>query len=429
MRLGRKNLLYSMMLAGIMLLFLVGYFMYMLPSLYVDYVMEQNLKSIGEQHRAYVKNGTYDGVRVRNSTACFSVEILPEGDIVLITGKAFSAEVTLKDDRLREILADILDTLTGSEEDEGKFFHERELDEEMAGLAKILQEYVGDGSSLPVSVRMLYVQDMNEEFSHEAFKIHTYSDGVVVCEASVSDSSSRYTNYIAMEQKDGRLIFSYLPVMTPDVGEIRPVVLQSLPMLGAVILLIVLLSSRMYSKGIVQPIVELVHHTEQMKYQEDSKLTRMSERWPGRKDEVKELADTLDDYYLQVREGYRKLEEENKRQEVFLRASSHQLKTPVAAALLLVEGMMNEVGRYKDTKTYLPKVKEQLLSMRKMIEDILYLNHCAENMQVKQMELRGLLEERLQGYQAALVEKGISVQFEENEELSVCGDEIGRAHV
>jgi len=55
MRLGQKNLWYSMTLAGFMLLFLVGYFIYMLPSIYVDYVMEQNLKSIRRQHEAYVE--------------------------------------------------------------------------------------------------------------------------------------------------------------------------------------------------------------------------------------------------------------------------------------------------------------------------------------------------------------------------------------
>ncbi len=73
------------------------------------------------------------------------------------------------------------------------------------------------------------------------------------------------------------------------------------------------------------------------------------------------------------------LEEENERQEVFLRASSHQLKTPVAAAPLLVEGMMNEVGKYKDTKRYLPEVKKQLMAIRRIVEDILYLNHCVGN--------------------------------------------------
>lgn len=41
MKLGRKNLIYSISLAGVLLLFLVGYFIYMLPSLYVDHIMEE----------------------------------------------------------------------------------------------------------------------------------------------------------------------------------------------------------------------------------------------------------------------------------------------------------------------------------------------------------------------------------------------------
>ena len=91
MGLGRKNLLYSMALAVGLLLFLVGYFICMLPSLYVDYVCEQNLRSVLAQHRAYMECGTYEAVRVRNPTACFSVEIPVSGDYVLLTGKAFSA--------------------------------------------------------------------------------------------------------------------------------------------------------------------------------------------------------------------------------------------------------------------------------------------------------------------------------------------------
>ena len=82
-----------MLLAGVMLLFLVGYFINMLPSLYVDYVMEQNLRSVCEQHRAYVESGSYEGVRVRNSTACYSLEIPMEGEYLLITGKSFCLPV------------------------------------------------------------------------------------------------------------------------------------------------------------------------------------------------------------------------------------------------------------------------------------------------------------------------------------------------
>ena len=61
MGLRQKNLLYSMVLAGVMMLFLIGYFIYMLPSLYVEHVMEQNLRSIREQHTAYMEKGSYDG--------------------------------------------------------------------------------------------------------------------------------------------------------------------------------------------------------------------------------------------------------------------------------------------------------------------------------------------------------------------------------
>ena len=104
MRLGQKNLWYSMTLAGFMLLFLVGYFIYMLPSLYVDYVMEQNLKSIRRQHEAYVEQGSYQGVSVRNCTACISLEIPGEGDYILVTGKAFCVELKSGDERLTRIL-------------------------------------------------------------------------------------------------------------------------------------------------------------------------------------------------------------------------------------------------------------------------------------------------------------------------------------
>ena len=146
---------------------------------------------------------------------------------------------------------------------------------------------------------------------------------------------------------------------------------------------------------------------------------------------MRELADTLDDFYRKIRESYqeleeknRELEEENRRQEIFLRASSHQLKTPIAAALLLVEGMMNEIGRYRETKVYLPKVKEQLLSMRKMVEEILYLNHCAENRKLQQTDVGGLLMQRLQSYQVELADRGIRAAVSGAESLSLYTDEM-----
>lgn len=482
MRLGRKNLMYSMALAGILLLFLVGYFTCMLPSLYVDYVLSQHLKSIREQHRAYMEQGSYEGVRVNNSTACISVEIPAEGEWIVITGKAFSVEVRLQDQRLNEILDRCRKKLFATEGD-GTAEDVLDLEKEMEELGEILRSAVQGGQSLPVNLRWRYLKNMEEEFFNESVKIHSYSDGVFVIETSIEDSGNRYENYIAIEQTEERLVLSFLPVVAPEVGEIRPVVLQSLPMLGAVIVLLVLLGSQMYSGGIVNPIVELVRRAEEMRYTKDFSVERVlvdgtrpeaagfKERVAGSRDEaagsreerrriqgrnrriqggtagsgeeaasprdeVQQLACALEDLYRQIRESYRELEEknrelaeENERQEIFLRASSHQLKTPIAAALLLVEGMMNEIGRYKETKVYLPRVKEQLLSMRKMVEDILYLNRSAESMSIQRTDAGKVLTNRLQSFQVALTDRHLVVDYADRESLFVDTDETMLAQI
>ena len=410
MGLGRKNLLYSMALAVGLLLFLVGYFICMLPSLYVDYVCEQNLRSVLAQHRAYMECGTYEAVRVRNPTACFSVEIPVSGDYVLLTGKAFSAEVRLRDQRLREVLDRCREGLfkawdAGAEDSEELW---EELGKNLEELGEILAE-TGQGGNLPVGVRLRYQRDIEDEFSNESVRVHTYSDGCVVIEAGVQVLGDRYTNYVAMEKTEKRIVFSILPVVTPGADEIRPVVLQSLPMLGAVIVLLTVLFSGMYSRGIVRPILELVRHAEEMKHRKDFSVERLA--WKETEEKNRELA------------------EENERQEIFLRSSSHQLKTPIAAALLLVDGMLNEVGRYKDTKAYLPRVKEQLLSMRKMVEDILYLNHCARDMSIRRTDVGQVLAERLQSYQVAVADRGIHVEAPADLELLADTDEAMAARI
>lgn len=92
-----------------------------------------------------------------------------------------------------------------------------------------------------------------------------------------------------------------------------------------------------------------------------------------------------------------------------MRASSHQLKTPLSAALLLLDGMINRVGKYQDTAVYLPKAKEQLLSMRKMVEDILSLNHCRDDIGLHDIQVMPLLENRLSQYRVAAADKGLQV--------------------
>lgn len=421
MKLGKRNLLYSLLLAAVMLLFLVGYFVCMLPSLYVDYTMDQNLRAVKEQHRTFVESGSYREVPVKNPTACFSVKVPEAGDSLFLSAKMFSVELVITDERLKELCAQVRSLLAQYREgipdtgawDDGQF--QAQIDEWKEILSDV---FAGQGQA-PFEIRLLEQQNIEDEWHGEYEKMHAVSDKFIVFEMGVEDANSRYINYIAVERTDDGMVFTFLPVMMPDMDEIRPIVLQSLPMLTAVVLLLVLLFSQIYSRGIVTPIVRLVQRTEHIKSNPrflTGQASLPAKRTPARGDEIGMLSETIDSLYGKIRESYeelaaknRALEQENERQEVLLRASSHQLKTPIAAALLLVDGMYHQIGKYQDTQTYLPRVKEQLLSMQRMVEDILYLNQCGEHLQLQEVELRPVLDRQLALCRIAAMEKQLCV--------------------
>jgi two-component system sensor histidine kinase VanS len=60
--------------------------------------------------------------------------------------------------------------------------------------------------------------------------------------------------------------------------------------------------------------------------------------------------------------------EENQR--TFFSAASHELKTPIAAASALVEGMIANVGDYKDHPTYLRECLKTLQAQNKLVSEI-----------------------------------------------------------
>lgn len=71
MGLARKTFFYSIPLAAVMIAFITGYFIFMLPSLYADYVMNHNLASVVEIQNGYPADRSYDNLAVRkNRAAC-----------------------------------------------------------------------------------------------------------------------------------------------------------------------------------------------------------------------------------------------------------------------------------------------------------------------------------------------------------------------
>ncbi len=421
MGLSKKTFLYSIVLATIMTAFIVGYFVLMLPSLYVDYVMKHNLESVKEIQEGYRKERSYDNLTVRNPSAAFSLEIPDEGSEIYVAGKFFQMTVKVQDEELQAMLDTFRNMLENMKyiktADTGKSDVSEEVSQE--DFLRLWKQISGKFSennmiseNAPIAVQ-LDRRGNQGIYREEYSKIHMLSEDSFVYEGGVSDGNYSYTTYVAMCYDKNGLFMTVLPTMTPQMGEIRPVVMESLPMIAAVMFLLVLLSSRFFSGKIVNPIIQLAGYAESARTSDG--LEREEIAFES-EDEIGALGNALQELYRELSGKYQELAEKNKalaeeneRQEVFLRATSHQLKTPVAAALLLVEGMMNEVGKYKNVKEYLPEVKKQLLSMRKIVEDILYLNYHAENMQKETLPIEDLVQEALRDYQVQIEDKGLRV--------------------
>ncbi|MBD5106531.1 MAG: HAMP domain-containing histidine kinase [Lachnospiraceae bacterium] len=421
MGLSKKTFLYSIMLAVLMVSLVVGYFAFMLPSLYVDYVKKDNLNSIAAIQEGYMKTKSYKELAVKNPSGTFSVEIPDRGEIIYVAGKFFQMSIEIKDEELKEILDGFRKYGRNPEkwkETEGDYSGEEMMDKWNI----IKEKLLADGSKAqeaPVEVKIdtQAAEDIyKEEYGKEYGKIHILSDSLIVYENGISDGNNAYITYLAMGKTEDSLVISILPVMSPEMNDLLPVLTGSLPMIVTLVFFLVLVASGAFSKRIVNPIIRLAGYAEHAK---EAGSFRIEPFKSESNDEIGALGKTLNELYeklqdnlVELEEKNRMLEEENERQEVFLRASSHQLKTPITAALLLVEGMMNEVGKYKNTKEYLPKVKEQLWSMRKIVEDILYLNHCADSLQIEPVSLRELTEEAAAAYRVQAAEKKLSIEIE-----------------
>ena len=101
---------------------------------------------------------------------------------------------------------------------------------------------------------------------------------------------------------------------------------------------------------------------------------------PQRKDELGALAGDIHSMYMRLKETITRLEDEvirerelEETQRYFFAAASHELKTPIAATSVLLEGMHENIGDYKNHSKYLRECMKMMDAQSKTISEILEL--------------------------------------------------------
>jgi two-component system sensor histidine kinase VanS len=135
-----------------------------------------------------------------------------------------------------------------------------------------------------------------------------------------------------------------------------------------------ILGAFIFARQMTNPIKRLANDTKKMAGLED--VCAM----PKRNDEIGDLAYDVHSMYNKLKESISKLEDEiirvremEETQRYFFSAASHELKTPIAATSVLLEGMACNVGDYKDHPKYLRECLRLMDFQNKTISEILEL--------------------------------------------------------
>jgi len=197
-----------------------------------------------------------------------------------------------------------------------------------------------------------------------------------------------------------------------------------LPWLIALIALITIIASWLYSRYITRPVI---------------RLSRMSKELAGlnfevyvqnkREDEIGILSDNLNKLSerlsialgelqaanTSLKKDVEREQELEKQQLSFFSAVSHELKTPITVLKGQLQGMLYGVGGYKDRDKYLRRTLEIVSNMEEMVVEILSVSHIRStgfSINIEPINPQMMMRTVLQEYEELAVQKNISIDID-----------------
>lgn len=235
---------------------------------------------------------------------------------------------------------------------------------------------------------------------------------VKIADGQTVDPRSVILQQGSVTDKQGRAITVKLLADVAPVTQAKLATLHVLPytMLGS--LLVALMFSYIYSRFVTRPIRQMAAVTTTMQ-----RLEKGAHYPVNSHDEIGVLGRNINELYQNLWQTIRSLEHENKRitqlekeKIAFLRAASHELKTPLAALRIMLENMQLNIGEYKNRDQYLAESVAQVDRLAAMVNDILRSGGVAEQAlrQEKRLKIDQLIAEVVDDYTLLAKTRGMT---------------------
>lgn len=235
---------------------------------------------------------------------------------------------------------------------------------------------------------------------------------VKIADGQTVDPRSVILRHGSVTNNQGQTITVKLLADVAPVTQAKLATLHVLPytMLGS--LLVALVFSYIYSRFVTRPIRQMAAVTTTMQRLEKDA------RYPvNSNDEIGVLGRNINELYQNLWQTIRSLEHENKRitqlekeKIAFLRAASHELKTPLAALRIMLENMQLNIGEYKNRDQYLAESVAQVDRLAAMVNDVLRSGSVAEQAlrQEKRLRIDQLIAEVVDDYTLLAKTRGMT---------------------